>query len=159
MIYAQTPAGKKGFLLRGAWTPRGKVRIAMASVTTPAGDKTVWDAAASSSGFVATALPATVRGATAAPGGASVTTDSATVTVEGAVGTVTYSWAKTSGSSAWSIEKPSAATTRFIVSSVPAYGIEAASFEVTATDSAGRTATDTVNASARNYGDPSAPTP
>gem|GEM_PF-5808159 len=159
MIAAQTPAGKKGYLLRGAFTPRGKVRIATASVTTPAGDKVFWDIAASSAGFTVDALPSSVSGAGASPSAMEIRTTSPTAAATGGVGTIFYEWAQTAGADLWAIERPLTASPNFVAEAVGAYEIQTATFTVTATDTAGRTATDTVTASARNYGDPSAPAP
>lgn len=154
MIYAQTSAGKKGYLLRGAFTPRGLVRIAAASVLAPDGDKVFWDIAASGAGFAAEALPSSVSGAGASPSSIQVTTATTTASVTGAVGAVVYSWEQATGGDSWTIEGSLTASPRFIALAVPPYEIQTASFTVTATDQAARTATATVTATARNYGDP-----
>ncbi len=159
MIAAQTPAGKKGYLLRGIFTPRGKVRIATASVTSPTGDKVFWDMVTSSAGFAAEVLPSYVSGAGASSNSIQVVTNSPTAATTGGVGAVSFSWEKTDGLESWSIERRLTASPSFIANAVPAGEVSTATFTVTATDAAGRTATATVFAQAQNYGGLGGPIP
>lgn len=87
----------------------------------------------------AAALPTTV-------GGVNAPTESTTVSVSGAIGSVTHSWARISGDSTMSALSPSSATTSFdTASSIP--GDHSAVFRDTVTDSIGRTAHADVAAS------------
>lgn len=90
--------------------------------------------------FSVSASPSSVSGL---DDGGAPTTDATTATPTGAVGSVTYSWARTSGDG--SPGSPTSATTTF--TAYPgAPGTVYGTFRVTATDSLGRTATADVSA-------------
>ncbi|HEV2124930.1 MAG TPA: hypothetical protein VGW38_19450 [Chloroflexota bacterium] len=79
------------------------------------------------------------------------TTRPVTVTVEGAVGAVTYAWTKLTGG-AWTINNPSSAETTFSINVAPLVQ-EVGTFRCTVTDSGGHSGTTDVTASAVNmYG-------
>lgn len=70
-----------------------------------------------------------------------VTTWLVTASATGAIGSATYSWARTDGGAhSWSINSPSSASTTF-TTNVAAGDEEDATFACTITDSAGQTAT------------------
>lgn len=74
-------------------------------------------------------------------GSVSVTTWTVTASATGAIGSATYSWARTDGGAhSWSINSPSSASTTF-TTAVAAGDSEDATFACTITDSAGQTAT------------------
>ncbi|RPF70440.1 hypothetical protein [Aurantiacibacter spongiae] len=156
MIHAQTPDGKKNFLLRGANTPRGDVTIAKVSVLTPQGDKVVWDITGSggSSGLTGSAAPGSVSGAGASSQAIEITTNETAVSVAGAAGSVSYSWAKTAGADTWSIHAPLSNRTRFSSLGLNTGESRTATFTCTIRDASGRTATVDVTAFVINYGDP-----
>lgn len=156
MFKAQTPSGKATYILRGAWTPRGKKSIAKVSVLDAGNvDRVIWDLNSVGGGaFAVTPFPTRVSGAGASSSEMTIRTTAAEVTVSGSVGVLSYEWTKTSGAGSWEIEKPLASRTNFAAIGVAANSTETATFTCTVTDGAGRTNSATVNASARNYGDP-----
>ena len=151
MIGLQTKDGKQSYVLRGVQTTGGKVRIARVSVLDASGvSRTIMDGAVNSSDFTAAAFPEAVSGAGSSTSPITISTSLTEITVDKAAGAVTYSWEKTDGAGEWKIQNPTGKTTRF--SAVVDEGaIETASFLCTVTDGAGRKATASIFASARNY--------
>lgn len=156
MFKLQTTDGPKSFILRGAQTQRGKKKIGKVSfLDTGLVSRVIYDnSGAGPNAFDLSIAPSTVSGAGASGAPMSITTTTASATAAGFVGSVRYEWTKTGGAGSWLITAPLAANTRFEALFVDPNTIQTATFTCTATDSAGRTATATVSASARNYGSP-----
>lgn len=104
----------------------------------------------SSSSYSVTSSTDEVDGHGYSAGTVTVVTPSVTAIVEGAIGAVTYSWAKIAGAGSWTITQPSQATTAFSVACARATAMQTATFRCTATDSAGQTGTVDVVATCVN---------
>lgn len=98
-----------------------------------------------------TTSPSTVSAYGNSGAAATLTTGSTLATPVGGSSPYTYSWALYGSSPySWSIGTPSAASTTFTATSVPAGVVASAVFQVTVTDSLGATTTAFVNAYANN---------
>jgi hypothetical protein len=155
VIHAQTPDGAKDLILRGWKGPRGLKGFTQGRITTPAGDKKIWDGTVSTS-LVITASPMQVLGAGfVAPGGSvSAQTDSTQASASSSDGTgpFAYVWTKTYDDGAggtWTITNPNSSSTTFWASAVSSQSY--ATFRCTVTDARGATGTVDVQASVRAY--------
>lgn len=105
------------------------------------------------SAFAASATPAFLQVRINSSLPLDATTGSATASVEGAIGAVTYAWTQSSGDAGWSATSPGSATTAFKKTAL-AKGMDSeAVFTVTVTDQGGHSETADVGVSASNiYG-------
>lgn len=155
MIYAQTPQGESAFLLRGIKSKRGKRSVARASILTATGSLTFWDTSSEGANtFEIEISPTSVSGGGASGSAIAVRTTSAEAAVSGVAGTVSYRWTKTAGLADWSIENSRSKRASFVANNVSPETTTTAEFTCTATDQSGRSASATIDATARNYGSP-----
>lgn len=158
-LHAKTPNGSKDLFLRGWLGPRGLKGFTQVRVTTPSGDKQVWDhsgAISGGGGMTVTVDPLNVSGALAihSAGLLAVPTSAATVTATGGAEPYTYAWSLVSDDGAggtWSAIAPTSATTPFLASAVAPGTGSSAIFSCTVTDARGATASVTVGATADNF--------
>lgn len=150
MISVQTPGGAKNIAALSILTPDGAKNIALASILTPDGDAVLWSGAGGA--FEVLIDPSPAMGAIAQDSAGSVTTNLCTATPLGGVAPYTYLWTKTEGSDDWIALASLGQSTAFRCSEVPAGESGIATFEVTVTDSRGRTGTASVGAYVSNYG-------
>jgi hypothetical protein len=102
---------------------------------------------------LAVSIPAFTYGGGSSSSSITVATDLVEVTVTGGQAPFTYSWARVgSGSPAWTISNPAAASTRFSTT-VSAGTIETATFRCTVTDALGSVlASNDCEATVENFG-------
>lgn len=113
----------------------------VASNEFPIGNGVAAGAAAISTTLVASSNPSSLS---KIDSGASITTDSTTVTATGGTAPYTYSWARTSGSALISANSAAAATTSFTGTTLASGTTYEAVFTCTVTDNVAATATTTV---------------
>lgn len=111
----------------------------------------IWGEEGAGGTLTVSASPANVYGGKSSKFAVDVDTPPVTATPAGGVPPYTYAWTLSVGTG-WTILDDDAATTAFRASSVAAAATKTATFEIEVTDSLGATATDTVEATAENYG-------
>ena len=153
MIGVQTPTGAKGVAAFGIRTADGNKAVARASILTADGSKDFFVEGGMAGSLILSIDPVSAVGSGASAGSTTVFTNSVTTTATGGTAPYSYAWARTSGSTSWSINSPSSASTRFSILVAPS-AVEDGEFECTVTDARGRTGTISINAAAFNFGDP-----
>ncbi|MDT0507538.1 hypothetical protein [Novosphingobium sp. MMS21-SN21R] len=150
MIRARTPYGIKTVASVKARTASGLKAAAFVSLRGTTALKRVFSQSGS---ITVNADPSSVMGAAALAAPTTISTNATTVTASGGAEPYTYAWAKsTDDGGTWSINAPTAATTKFTCSGVGADIDYNATFICTATDAFGGTGTISVPASVSNYG-------
>jgi hypothetical protein len=150
MISIQTPAGKKGLILRGIMTPSGNKAITSGKITTADGDLQFWDGSVGS--LTVSASPPSANGGVAFGSATPITTNVVTASATGGSAPYSYAWAKESGDVGWTVNSPSSAATSFKAASVSPGAGTTATMRCTVTDARGATGTVDVSVAAYNYG-------
>lgn len=153
MIRVTTPSGSKTIGSIGIRNIPGDRAIGRGSILTPDGSVVFFKSAAASGPLSVSLSRNITQSAVASATTIGGTTPSVTASANGGVGPYTYAWSLVSDDGpTWTIVSPSAATSAFRHSGVPAGDIRTAIFQCTVTDARGRTGGAVVTAIIRNYG-------